>query len=95
MATFAKYYGRWACVGKPVLLDATHRLMLQAVKAELNPYIVDDFERDPFVVIVPADTCKEKGFYLMRDEEYRYKKLVKGRRFCLVMGVPHKARNYK
>ena len=49
--------------------------MLQAVKTELNPYIVDDFDRSPFVVIVSANTCEDKGFYLMRDEEYRYKKL--------------------
>ena len=75
VATFSKYYGRWACVGKPVVLEASQRLMLQAVKADAQPYVVDDFARGPFVCITEANTCEDKGYQLMRDEEYRYKKM--------------------
>ena len=57
------------------MLDTTHRLMLQAVKADSQPYVVDDFARDSLVFITEANLCEDKKYHLMRDEDYRYKKM--------------------
>ena len=70
-------------MGKPVILDASHRLTLQAVKADSHPCVVDDFARDPFVCIMEASSCEDRGYQLIRDEEYRYMKMKR----CLELSM--------
>ena len=66
IATFAKYYGRWACVGAAVPLDASSRLMLRAIKPDAKPYVIDDLTRMP--VVVEGSLCEDKGYRLMRED---------------------------
>ena len=75
IGAFAKYYGRWSCVGESVPLTSSHRFLLQALRVNKNhhPYVQDNFSFDPFLVVASADECKDLGYSLIREEEYQYK----------------------
>ena len=77
IATFAKYYGRWACTGEPVPLTEQHKLMLQAlvVSHAEHPYVKDNFGANPFLVMAMGNHCTDMKYGLIKEEEYRYKKM--------------------
>ena len=77
IATFAKYYGRWACAGEPVPLTENHKLILQAlsVSHSEHPYVRDSYAGHPFLVMAMGNECKDMKYALVREEEYRYKML--------------------
>ena len=73
VAAFSKYYGRWSCVGAPVTLVPSVRLMLQAVDKKTNPILQDNFERTPWITVVLASECEDTGYTVMKEEDYTYK----------------------
>ena len=76
IATFGKYYGRWACVGEPIPLTDCHKALLQALRADKkeHPYVKDDFSTNPFLAIAKGCDCQDMNYSLMREEEFVYKK---------------------
>ena len=76
VATFGKYYNRWACTGEPVPLTDKHKLMLHAIIVNKSdyPYVMDNFS-NPFLVMALASDCTDMKYSLVKEEEYRYKQL--------------------
>ena len=74
IATFAKYYNRWACTGEAVPLTDKHKLLLHGltVSHKEYPYVKDNFQ-DPFLLIALASECTDMKYSLVKEEEYRYK----------------------